>query len=262
MTTTASSAGHRHRVLPTARGRRRRRRRALAVLGVLALSALLLGIALFAATPSVANAEARVRQLSAAHGVTDQGGVVPTRFAAALVATEDGRYYHHHGVDLVALARVAWGWATGANGDQGGSTLDQQLAKGLYGDGRGGLLDKATQATLGVKLDASYGKAQVLEMYAASVYFGHGFYGLDAAACGYFATPPDRLSWAQASLLAGLPQAPSAYDPFLHPRLARERQRQVLGRLVAVGDLTAAEAARLARSPWGLTAAASAAGCR
>ena len=234
---------------------RRRRRRVLAVLGVLAVVAVAAVSVLFAATPSVDGAEARVQAVSGSHGAGDDGTAVPSRFAAALVATEDSRFYSHRGLDTLGVARAALGSIAGAGADPGGSTLDQQLAKELYSDGRSTLGDKVVQVTLAVKLDARYSKSQILEMYAASVYFGHGFYGLPAAACGYFATTPANLSWAQASLLAGLPQAPSAYDPLTHPQLGRERQRQVLDRLVAVGDLTPTEATGIAQSPWALTGA-------
>jgi len=239
-----------------ARLRRRLLRRVLAVLGFLAFVAVVAGSVLFAATPWVGGAEDRVQAVSGSHGAGDDGAAVPSRFAAALVATEDSRFYSHHGLDTLGVARAVTGTIAGASADPGGSTLDQQLAKELYSNGLSSTLaDKVEQVTLAVKLDTTYSKSQVLEMYAASVYFGHGFYGLHAAACGYFATAPANLSWAQASLLAGLPQAPSAYDPLTHPQLARERQHQVLDRLVAVADLTPAAAAGIARSPWGLTGA-------
>jgi membrane peptidoglycan carboxypeptidase len=112
--------------------------------------------------------------------------------------------------------------------------------------------DEVEPVALAIKLNLQYSKAQSLVMYADPVYFGHGFYGLDAASCGYFRVRPDRLSLSQASLLAGLVQAPSAYDPLEHPRLARSRQLYVLGRLVATDQIspTAAEAA--AHAPLGL----------
>ena len=106
--------------------------------------------------------------------------------------------------------------------------------------------------TLAVKLDAAYSKQQILEMYASTVYFGGGFYGLTAAACGYFGQTPARLTATQATLLAGLPQAPSAYDPLTHLDLARSRQQHVLARLVATHALAANQAADIVRSPLGL----------
>ena len=137
--------------------------------------------------------------------------------------------------------------------DQGGATLYQQLAKILYVPGRSGLLGKAEQILLGVKLALSYPKTRILQMYSDVAYFGDGYYGLRAASCGYFGVAPAGLNWPQAALLAGLVQAPSAYDPFAHPALARAREAHVLGRLAATGTLTRAQAERAYRQPLHLT---------
>jgi penicillin-binding protein 1A len=93
-----------------------------------------------------------------------------------------------------------------------------------------------------VKLSLSYPKTRILEIYLNAVYYGHGYWGDVAAAHGYFGTSPNSLDWAQAAMLAGLPQAPSAYDPFEHYALAKQRQRHVLDRLVTNHYLTSAEA--------------------
>ena len=236
-----------------AQSRRSRRRRVLAAFAAVPVLVVLAVPVLLLATPSVADAQDRVGSLAASHGGADRAGAaVPAKFAAALVATEDSRFYSHHGLDSLGVARAVLG-SLSAGQDPGGSTLDQQLAKVLYTGGRSAVSDKIEQVTLAVKLDASYSKSQLLEMYAASVYFGHGFYGLRAASCGYFNTSPSALSWAQGSLLAGLVAAPSAYDPIIHPQLAKDRQRHVLGRLVAVGALTGPGANRIAGLPWGIS---------
>ena len=118
------------------------------------------------------------------------------------------------------------------------------------------MLGTLEQVGLGIKLDARYSKAQILGMYLDSVYFGDGHWGIVQASQGYFGKPPASLSWGEASLLAGLVQAPSAYDPRTHLAAAERRQRHVLDRLVAAGMLRrpqadaasrglAAEAARL-----------------
>jgi penicillin-binding protein 1A len=134
--------------------------------------------------------------------------------------------------------------AVGTSGDPGGSTIAQQLAKQLYPHG-GGIVGTLEEVGLGVKLSLTYSHEQVLSMYLNSIYYGHGFWGVAAAARGYFGVSPRRLTWGEASLLAGLPQAPSAYDPLRHLALARQRQRLVLDQLVADGYLsaTAADAA-------------------
>lgn len=214
------------------------------ILLVLAVAA---GAALLAVTPGVGDAEQRAAAIAGAHRVV-YPGPVPSRFAAALIATEDSRFYSHPGIDPVGVARVVSHAITGG-GDPGGATLDQQLAKQLYTGGReGGPVTKTEQVTLAVKLDATYTKQQVLQMYTAVVYFGHGFWGLTSASEGYFGIPPQELSWGQAALLAGLLQAPSAYDPLTHPALARARRQHVLDRLVDTGRISAADAAAAAGS--------------
>ena len=117
-----------------------------------------------------------------------------------------------------------------------------------------GPVAKGRAVALAVKLDATWTKDQILRMYLDAGYFGHGFWGVAAAAEGYFGLAPAQLSWAQASLLAGRLQAPTAYDPVVHPDRAAARQSHVLDRLVAVGDLSRAEADAVAGQPWGLLA--------
>jgi membrane peptidoglycan carboxypeptidase len=203
-------------------------------------------------TPPVTNAPALVRAFDDAHHAAYPGPPVPERFAASLVATEDHRFYSEAGIDPFAIVRVSLGYLTGKP-DQGGSTLYQQLARMLYTPGQAGTLGEAEQILLGIKLDFSYSRAEVLQMYADAAYFGHGYYGLQAASCGYFGLAPAALTWPQAALLAGLMQAPSADDPLAHPALARAREEHVLGRLVATGTLTQAQAERAYRQPLHLT---------
>jgi penicillin-binding protein 1A len=203
----------------------------LAVLGVLAFAGLLL------VTPSAGNAQALARAQDQAHHVPYPGPPVPPRFAAALVATEDHRFYSEPGIDVFAIGRVGLSYLTG-HGDTGGATLYQQLAKQLYTGGRSGASEDAEQVAVAVKLYRDYSRQQILQMYADVVYFGNGSYGLEAASCGYFGVQPAGMSWPQAALLAGLVQAPSVDDPLINPANARAREVHVIGRLVATGNLT------------------------
>jgi len=235
---------------PDERRPRRVLRRIGRVLGALLLTlCALLGTA-WVVTPSVDDAQQRVSAELAAHGAAALQGDVPEKLALALIATEDSRFASHLGVDPIGVVRSAWGAVSGL--DQGGSTLDQQLAKNLYADGRQSFTDRIQSVVLALKLDATWSKDEVLRMYLDDGYYGHGFYGLTAATEGYFGVEPADLSWAQATLLAGLFQAPTAYDPFLHADLAAARQAHVLDRLVAVGTLTRADADDIAAAGWGL----------
>ena len=188
-------------------------------------------------------AEALDRGFDRVHGAAYPGPALPPRVADSLVATEDHRFYSEPGIDPVAVGRLMLGSLDGGP-DQGGSTLYQQLARMLYLPGRSGTLAKAEQVLLGIKLDLSYTKAQILQMYADVAHFGHGYYGLAAASCGYFGKAPAQLSWPQAALLAGLVQAPTAYDPLANYAVARARQAHMLARLTATGSLTPAQARR------------------
>src|SRR6266852_171649 len=224
------------------RHRFRRIRRFAAMVAALGLLAAIIFAGLMIVTPPVGNAPALAHALDDAHHAVFPGPPVPERFAAALVATEDHRFYSEAGIDPLAIARVGAGSLLGKP-DQGGATLYQQLARILYVPGHAGVLGTAEQVLLGVKLALSYPRAQILQMYADVAYFGHGYYGLAAASCGYFGRPPAELSWPQSAVLAGLVQAPSAYDPLARPALARSREGHVISRLVATGALTSRQGA-------------------
>jgi membrane peptidoglycan carboxypeptidase len=224
--------------------RRRRGRRLLRRTAIVVVALALLGVAAFGglmiATPSVGNAQELVRAQDAAHDAAYPGPPVPARFAESLVATEDKRFYSEPGIDLFAVGRVAAGYVTG-HGIEGGATLYQQLAKLLYTHGQSTASDEAEQIALAVKLDLTYSKQQILQMYADVVYFGNEYYGLAAASCGYFGVPPAALTWPEAAMLAGMVQGPSLDDPLTHPANARAREIHVVGRLVATGKLTQAQ---------------------
>lgn len=228
--------------------RRGRVRRLLRWLVALLVAVVLLGGAafglLYVATPSVRSAPALARAMDQAHHVRYPGPRVPALFAESLVATEDHRFYSEPGIDVFAVARVAAATITGHGAEQGGATLYQQLAKMLYTPGGTGVTTEVEQVMLGIKLDQAYSKAQILRMYADVAYFGHGYYGLAAASCGYFGTVPAGLTLPEAATLAGLVQGPSADDPIAHYARGRAREAHVLGRLVATGKITSAQSAR------------------
>ena len=151
-----------------------------------------------------------------------------------------------------ALSAVV-SWIIGRE-DQGGSTIDQQLAKNLYTGGHSGFAEDLKQLALAVKLNQAYSRAEILRMYAEVAYYGHGYYGLDAASCGYFGRPPERLTLVQAAMLAGVVNAPSYDDPLAYPRQARTRLVHVIGRMAAVGYLTRAQETAALNAPLGLSA--------
>ncbi len=235
----------------------RRRRRAgrgrrilLAVLAGVIAVVLLLVVALLLlvqTAPSVSDAPKRVAAILAAHDARSDNGAIPARVAAALLATEDSRYYHDPALDPLGVTRAAVGIAT-SNGNDAGATIEQQLAKLLYVPGTS-FGSELKQVGVAFRLDERFSKKSILAMYLDAAYFGDGAYGVTEASYHYFGLPPGQLSWAQATLLAGLVQAPTAYDPHGHLSRARVRQSHVLARLVATHALTAAQAAQVYADP-------------
>jgi penicillin-binding protein 1A len=161
---------------------------------------------------------------------------------AAVLAAEDRNFYNHGAIDPASLARALWVDVTSRGLNEGGSTITQQLVKIQLLTPQKSLTRKTQELVLAVAIEQRYSKDQILTMYLNRVYFGHGAYGVGAAAKTYFDKSPKDLTAAQAAFLAGLIQAPSAYDPVPHYDLARERELYVLQGMVATGRLSSSEA--------------------
>lgn len=164
----------------------------------------------------------------------------------ATLAVEDERFYDHYGVDVRRIAGAALANLKAGSLVQGGSTITQQLARKTFLSDQKSFWRKAREIVLAVRLEWAFEKDEILEMYLNRIYFGRGFYGIEAAAQGYFGKPASALKLDEASLLVGLIQAPSAYAPPTHLDKALARRRIVLGRMVAVGAITQAQAERAA----------------
>ena len=208
---------------------------------------------LYAFTPSAVQATGLAEAQAAEHHVAYPGPPVPQYFAEALVATEDHRFYADPGVDPLALVRVAASWITGHT-DGGGSTIDQQLAKNLYTSGHSSFPQIVEQVTLAVKLNRGYSRAEILRLYAEIAYYGHGYYGLQEASCGYFGRTPAHLTVVQAAMLAGAVNAPTYDDPLVYPAQARARLVHVIDRMASVGYLTKAQQDAALKAPLELSA--------
>jgi penicillin-binding protein 1A len=222
----------------------------IAVIAVLAAAIAML----FALTPSAGQATALAREQAANHHVAYPGPPVPQYFAEALVATEDHRFYTDPGVDPLALSRVVVNWILGRK-DQGGSTIDQQLAKNLFTGGRSGFTQDIEQVVMAIKLNKTYSRAEILRLYAEIAYYGHGYYGLAAASCGYFGVRPAQLTLVQAAMLAGAVNAPTYDDPLAYPAQARARLVHVIDRMAVVGYLTKPQKDAALKEPLNLPAA-------
>lgn len=215
---------------------------------IVVLAMVLSGVGFELSVPSVADARARVAATVRSHHGQMGRLPLPTKLAEAVVAVEDEHFYSNVFINVAdGAARAALASVKGA-GDPGGSTIAQQLAKQLYphGAGLGGMLE---EIGFGVKLSLAYSKPEILEMYLDAIYYANGYWGYVTAARGYFGIGPRELTWAEATMLAGLPQAPSAYDPVHHWALAKQRQRHVLDQLVSNHSLTVAHAEAVYRAP-------------
>ena len=178
--------------------------------------------------------------------ITERGGgddympldLLPRYVSDAVIATEDQRFYHHHGVDPFGMIRAAVTNLREGRTVQGGSTLTQQLAKNLYLSHDRTFARKAEEFTLALWLELRLTKADILELYLNRVYLGSGAYGIDAAARRYFKKPARNLSLSEAAMIAGLLKAPSKYSPLTNPGLARTRARLVLSQMQEAGFIT------------------------
>ncbi|GIN97445.1 hypothetical protein J6TS1_33150 [Siminovitchia terrae] len=153
---------------------------------------------------------------------------VPKSVQNAFVSVEDVRFWEHHGIDFKRIAGAALANIKEGFGVEGGSTITQQLVKRSFLSSEKTLKRKVQEAYLALKLEKEYTKEEILEMYLNKVYFGEGAYGVATAADVYFGKSVKDLNISEAALLAGLPQRPSGYNPYEHPKLAEDRRNLVL----------------------------------
>jgi len=177
---------------------------------------------------------------------------IPQSLRDAIIATEDRRFYSHWGIDPIGIARAVVQNYRRGRVVEGGSTITQQLTKVLFLTPDKSLERKLKEAVLAIELERRYSKDRILEMYLNQIYFGHGAYGVEAAARTYFGKAVSELSVRESALLAGLPRAPTSYSPFDHASAAKLRREIVLRRLVEFGTIKEPDAKRLARTDLGL----------
>jgi penicillin-binding protein 1A len=169
---------------------------------------------------------------------------IPASLRDAVIATEDARFYSHFGVDPTGIARAIYQNFRRGRIVEGGSTITQQLAKVLFLTPDKSLERKLKEAVLALELERRYSKDRILELYLNQIYFGHGAFGVEAAARVFFGKGVDELTLSEAALLAGLPKAPTTYSPFEHLDAAKRRRLTVLGRMVETGILKPDQAKR------------------
>ncbi len=205
---------------------------------------------LWISTPDVSDVQARVTSDTREHGVVLlRPDAVPDLLAKAVVATEDERFYSHHGIDTIGLARAVLYDSANVCLCQGGSTITEQLVKELYLNGSDRGYDKVVDMVLALKVERILTKGRIMADYLSEIPTGLNRYGVTAAACAYFHAPLADLSLGQYALLAGVTQAPSIYDPTVNPDAAANRRAQVLADMVSEHYISQAEAAVASREP-------------
>ena len=166
---------------------------------------------------------------------------LPEFYLDAVVAVEDRRFYNHGAIDPIALARAVFVNVKNMELREGGSTITQQLAKNIYFTQEKSALRKIAEIFMAYDLEKNLNKDTILELYLNTSYFGDGYYCVAEASRGYYKKEPKDMNRNEASMLAGIPNAPSAYCPTKHLDLAKKRQNQVLDKMVRYEFITAKE---------------------
>ncbi|MBR0260476.1 MAG: transglycosylase domain-containing protein [Selenomonadaceae bacterium] len=172
---------------------------------------------------------------------------MPAFLIHAIVAVEDTRFYDHRGFDPVGIARAVLVNVEAGEIQEGASTITQQTVKNLFLTSDQTFTRKGEELILAMNMEKDFDKDKILEIYLNSIYFGSNFYGIYDAAQGYFGKEPSDLTLAECAMLAGLPNAPSLYSPYVDFHLAKKRQLVVIDAMEKIGIIskTEAESARI-----------------
>ncbi len=181
---------------------------------------------------------------------------LPQVYVDAVVAVEDHRFYDHNGIDLIAICRAIVHDIQARAFVEGGSTIPQQLAKNMYFGQQKELSRKVAEVFVALQLKENYTDEEILELYVNSIYFGDGYYDVASASQGYFGKDVSEMSEYESTLLAGIPNAPSAYAPTKNPQLAAKRQLRVVKRMEECGYFSEDEAETVAETAAALIASA------
>ena len=170
---------------------------------------------------------------------------LPKDYINAVVAVEDRRFFEHNGIDLISIARAVGKDITTLSLAEGGSTITQQLAKNTYFTQKKEFTRKIAEIFMAFEYEKECSKEEIFELYVNTMYFGDGYYSIAEATQGYFDKKVADMNLYESTLLAGIPNAPSVYAPTKNPELAKQRQAQVLKKMVKYNFLTKEEAEKV-----------------
>ncbi len=174
---------------------------------------------------------------------------VSTHFIKAVIATEDHRFWDHHGLNKLRTLKALWITLFKHGKIQGASTITQQLAKNLFFSFKRSYIRKFRELLVALQIESRYSKKDIIEAYINQIPFGARVYGIERAAKAFFNKPASELSLAESAMLAGLPKSPTRYNPYLHFDRAKKRQRVVLHRMVSAGYINGVQAEQVFREP-------------
>ena len=170
---------------------------------------------------------------------------MPQIYLKAVVSVEDHRFYKHFGIDVISIGRAFVNDIKKMKFVEGGSTITQQLAKNIYFTQDKKIVRKVAEIFMAFSIESNYNKNEILELYLNTSYFGNGFYSVKSASLGYFNKLPKDMNDSESIMLAGIPNAPSLYNPIQNKNLAIERQRQVINKMIKYGNLDKVEAEKI-----------------
>lgn len=177
---------------------------------------------------------------------------IPENLIQATIAVEDAHFFEHHGLNVEGIVRAMFANLKAGRVVQGGSSITQQVAKQLFLSSERTFSRKIKEAFLSIELERRYTKEQILEVYLNHIYYGHGAYGVEAAAQTYFGKSVTQLTLPEMAMIAGLPKAPTNYSPYNDPERAMGRRAHCLNRMVAVGVVTDSQAEEAKITPFNL----------
>ena len=179
----------------------------------------------------------RVEEIKSDKNYTNIGNL-PEMYKNAVIAVEDHRFYEHGAIDFISIGRAIYTNIKEKDLIEGGSTITQQVAKNIYFTQEKKLVRKIAEIFMAFELENELTKDEIFELYVNTSYFGDGYYNIKEASNGYFDKEPIEINDYEATLLAGIPNAPSIYAPTKNPDLARQRQEQVITKLVKYNYIT------------------------
>ena len=176
---------------------------------------------------------------------------LPDDYKNAIIAVEDHRFKKHGAIDLIAIGRAIWINVTNFELREGGSTITQQVAKNIFFISEDDALTrKSAEIFAAFDLEKNYSKDKILELYVNTIYFGDGYYGIKEACNGYLNIEPSQMTLYDCTMMAGIPNAPSVYNPSANPKLTRSRQKKVISDMVEYGYLTQDQATNYSNNSY------------